>query len=355
MITETLLKTIMQRHRIEAYAYYRLDGDNEETVFKREEWLESRIQNLECTPKESRFLRYGADAHHAVKSILVALFPYDTARASQNAIGKVDGFAYGFDYHICIKHALQGVLQEIETVSEPLNDAQIHVDTSPFIDREIAFYGGLGRYGKNHCLINPIFGTQFFIGYIAFETQPNFDSAINLRIDAEKSLYPLCEGCSLCNRACPVNICSGPLGDASVCVGMLTQTKRTLTLFELEAMGKQLYGCSLCQRACPANRLSVASYFKAFDDEPIELRTLLGLSNKAFKKMYGHMAFAWRPVNVYKRNALVNLAWYGTAEDMDYLLLHKEMLTQPFLLDVYTWTVETMQKRLKYCDIFRNA
>lgn len=355
MMTQKKIEQLMQTLGIEQYAYYCIEGENEKAILKREQWLSQRIQHLECTSRESRFLRFGDNAHHDVKSVLVALFPYDIMRASQNDIGVVDGFAYGFDYHVSIQKSLERVVDEVETLCDQPTGAQIHVDTSPFIDREIAFYGGLGLYGKNHFLIHPKYGTRFFIGYVTFETTAVIEPIVGVTLDLERFEYPLCKQCKRCNQACPVSICTAPLGDASICVGLLTQTKRTLNPNEREAIGKQLYGCSICQRVCPANAGEVQSFFKHFDDYPLDIRALLTLSNKGFKTSFGHMAFAWRPVNVYKRNILINYAWYGNALDMDYLLSISEQLNHPFLIEVFAWAIETMQKRLKYCDIFRNA
>lgn len=39
-------------------------------------------------------------------------------------------------------------------------------DTSPMVDRWLAYAAGLGFFGRNHCLIHPLFGSYVTIGAI---------------------------------------------------------------------------------------------------------------------------------------------------------------------------------------------
>ena len=90
--------------------------------------------------------------------------------------GKIEPFAWGFDYHIEVKSRLMALVQALEKVTnENFENVLYCVDNSPFNDREVAFHAGLGRIGMNHLLINDALGSQCFIGYIVIPKTLNID------------------------------------------------------------------------------------------------------------------------------------------------------------------------------------
>lgn len=342
----------MTNYGIEHYAFYAIDGANEVQIYKREVQLSKLIQNLECTPKENRFLRYGVSNEEKVCSILTVLFPYEVKRHSNNSIGIVDGFAYGFDYHKDIQATLKGVLKELSQKCEADLRGEVFVDTSPYIDREVAFYAGLGVYGKNGFLIHPVLGTRFFIGYIAFYNDEISKWVDSKQLDLSKTQYNECDGCTRCETACPVGICGGIDNDASKCIGMLTQTKRKLLASEKVAIHRQLYGCSICQQVCPSNQELIKPFFSTFKDTTIDIWTLLTMTNKAFKGAFGHMAFSWRSLWIYKRNVLINLGNCGGEEELTKLQncnlsMGGTLENDSNLGEIYKWSISEMKKRLK--------
>lgn len=349
-MTGDLLYQIMALQGIEIYTFYALTGDNERLVFNREKSLKPFIKNYECSPTGNRFLRLEVPEEDWVKGILVALFPYDMDAASENELGVVDGFSYGYDYHVEIKNKMQLILEDFKSLFHYQGDAEICVDNSPYMDREIALYGGLGKYGKNQMLYHPHYGSQFFIGYIAFKEEVQGSIFAAHRIDLSDVQVRACRTCTKCQEACPVNICKGENPDASKCVGMLTQTKRKLSEAEKVAMGKQLYGCSLCQKVCPLNKKKPFPLIKSNSQEKpltVDIEKLLLMTNRDFKTAYGHMGFSWRSLWVYKRNALINMGNFGGIEALMFLKDKAQFAKDPHLSEDYFWAISKLQKRLK--------
>src|SRR5699024_8708368 len=66
-----------------------------------------------------------------------------------------------------------------------------------------------------------------------------------------------------------------------------------------------VWGCDRCQTACPHNQGAALSPLPEFREDLIPSLTpqdLAGLSNKAFRRTYGHRAFAWRGIAPLRRN-----------------------------------------------------
>lgn len=350
MMDRDFLNELMIEHGLDAYAFYHLSGVNEATVYNREKTLSSTIRQYECTPAGNRFLRYEVPEEKHIKAILVVLFPYDMEASSENKLGVVDGFSYGYDYHVDIKNKLQSVFEAFKAHFQYEGEAEICVDNGIYIDREIALYGGLGQYGKNQMLFHPQYGSQFFIGYLAFKKEVDAVGLTAHHIDLKEIQIKACQTCSKCEVACPVHICSGENSDASKCVGMLTQTKRPLSMDEKKAIGRQLYGCSICQKVCPLNRkkpLPVVKIHTEAEGVPIDVKKILLMNNRAFKATYGHMAFSWRSLWVYKRNALINMGNFGRADALEFLKAHPHLGEDENLSGDYFWAISEMQKRLK--------
>jgi len=63
--------------------------------------------------------------------------------------------------------------------------------------KELAYYAGLGQYGKNTLLINPRFGSDFKIQALFTEERLKYDSPMASR------KYPNCKDCNQCIELCP--------------------------------------------------------------------------------------------------------------------------------------------------------
>ena len=225
------------------------------------------------------------------------------------------------------------------------------VDTSDYIDRELAFLCGLGNYGKNQMLIHPDLGTQFHIGHLYIILNARVDHLLS-RMESEtelnrRRLYRGCQNCEKCVKACPAQICGTIQMNRLKCISYLTQTKKKLTFKEMKMIGNKLYGCDICQNVCPANLLQNKSsvnplnidHWQLSDFEGIELLETLRLSQRAFKRQYGERGFAWRGVKIFKRNVLIAMGNSGDHIFYEKLQAFSEFKEDDFLKPYYEYAL----------------
>lgn len=165
---------------------------------------------------------------------------------------------------------------------------EIHCDTSPLADRYMAYLAGLGIFGKNRALINPIWGSYTNIGTLL----------TNLDLPPDKPMVGTCMSCNRCIQSCPGQSLGGKEFRYQTCKSYLTQKKGELPDDEVAIIQKSplLWGCDICQDVCPHNRnvpmtpikefRRIAPYIKPDELEP--------MTNRQFKEAFGHRAFAWR-------------------------------------------------------------
>lgn len=260
--------------------------------------------------------------------VFCVLLPYTKEQRRRKARKRgvhsyIEPFAWMVDYHRDVREILERLLNWLKNSSLSYlysDDYELCVDTSGYDDRLIAEKCGVGVRGKNGLIINKRYGTQHFIGYVVFQSLPSPPSVIENFLNEGKWIPPTshCENCDRCVRACPTQALT--LG-VHKCLSFITQSSDEIEEEMRVRLGDRLYGCSVCQNVCPHNR--------AFDmedetksgggDSYVDPYEILALSNKEFKRKYGHMGFAWRPVRIYKRNALINIGNTGTEEDISKL------------------------------------
>lgn len=312
--------------------------------------------------------------------ILCVSFPYfhltsDEAPAENQNIttpAYVDHFAWGYDYHNSVKLELESVVSQICSSKDPALQVlsqlsyKLCVDNTGYDDRLIALYAGIGKVGKNRLIISKD-GSKIFIGYIIFWLEDAFDKLpYNLEIPIpnhklDSSLlsynnlpdifrYPPCGNCNLCVRACPARSLPATLqGEAEFsesdgilrCISYLTQTDNIDVSLE-PLIGSRLYGCSICQDVCPANKK-----LKKMRTNFVDPREIILLSNRAFKRKYGHMAFAWRPARIYRRNAYIILGNAGSLSDAQWLdSLDLEEMGRPDEVQICERAIKRIKERI---------
>jgi epoxyqueuosine reductase len=184
----------------------------------------------------------------------IALWKYP--RALQKKHEPIAAYAHGKDYHITIGATLREMAAE--TGGQPF------VDSLPIAERELAAMAGLGFIGKNTMLINPKFGSGFFIGGILL----NKDGLEPIpRITSTP-----CAKCRRCIDACPSKaLTEDGFLDARRCASYLTIEHRGEFSEEQRKWARHsIFGCDICQRVCPYNTKHLAEsepYFSPDESE----------------------------------------------------------------------------------------
>jgi len=263
-----------------------------------EEKLNNRIQNNQYTGMEEPDVKKRIDPKltlNDAKSIIVCLFPYFTGHRQESNLSK---YAYSKDYHKIVMNKLEKICDFLKERIENFH-YKAYVDNGPLVDRHLAYIAGLGFYGQNNMLINPIYGSYVFIGYIINNYGFEYDSPIG------KS----CADCKMCIKKCPGNAFLDNYGMNPLrCISYITQKKGPLTEEEMRIMlageGK-VFGCDICQDVCPHNKDVKITPIREFYEDHIynvDRNELENMSNREFKRRYGDRAFSWRGKNVILRN-----------------------------------------------------
>jgi epoxyqueuosine reductase len=233
------------------------------------------------------------------KSFIVILESYNDISMKVNngdIRGNISMAAVSTDYHITVMDKLKKLEEFLQSQVEC--KTKCYVDISPFSDRAIAKRAGLGFIGKNSMLITQNYGSKVFIGYILtdYYIEPDENT---LKID--------CYNCDKCVKACPTGaINNNGQIDCNRCISYLTQHRGNISDELKRKMGQQVYGCDVCQRVCPYNRvdnkesINIINPYPAYD-------SILGISNKEFKKTYSLTASGWRGKKLLQRNAIIGL------------------------------------------------
>jgi epoxyqueuosine reductase len=186
----------------------------------------------------------------------VALWEYP--RALQKKHESIAAYAHGKDYHITIGAVLQ------ERAAEA--GGQPFVDSLPIAERELAAMAGLGFIGKNTMLINPKFGSGFFIGGVLLNTDLG---ALHTPLEQPQNG---CSKCRKCIDACPNSaLTENGFLDSRKCASYLTIEHRGEFSEEQKKWARHsIFGCDICQRVCPYNAKHLAEsepYFSPDESE----------------------------------------------------------------------------------------
>lgn len=253
-----------------------------------------------------------------VKSIIAVGLPYSIppkkgGDSTGSLSGTISGSVAGEDYHRVIRSKLQKLAEYISGRVEYFK-YYIMVDTGPLVDREIAFRSGIGWYGKNCSIISPEYGSGIFLG----------EMLTNIDLEPDESVERDCRGCNLCIENCPTGALVEPyVLDAKKCVSYLTQMRGVVPRDLRSKMGTSIYGCDRCQQCCPYNtEVKAGSYMQNL----IAIKQLLEMDRREFQEKHGTKAFAWRGLNVLKRNAVIAL---GNLKSQEGLPLLEKALKHP--------------------------
>ncbi|KPU27099.1 4Fe-4S ferredoxin [Caloranaerobacter sp. TR13] len=252
--------------------------------------------------------------------------------------GRLSKSSWGIDYHNVLYGKLESLVSHLKKIKDI--EYKIFVDTGPLVDREIAKRAGIGWYGKNCLIINDEYGSFIFIGYII----------TNLEIEVDSESVSNCGNCRLCLDACPTKALEDDyILNPKKCISYLTQTKEKIPYELRDKMNTKIYGCDTCQLVCPKNKNARKGKTKEFIPKVtggyLDIVEMFNLSNKEFKRKYGHMAGSWRGKNILKRNCIIAL---GNLRDKRAIeLLSKALGDSSLMIREYSaWALMKIDRKL---------
>lgn len=157
----------------------------------------------------------------------------------------IASYAQDDDYHYVLKQKMQSINRDLSSLF-PEHTFLGHTDSSPILERDLAYQAGLGWFGKNSCLIDRKHGSFFFI------------SEIITSLDLSTLKAPSLDHCGTCRRcieACPTEaLLPNRTMDATRCISYWTIESKSIPPLEIRSqMGDLFFGCDICQDVCPWN------------------------------------------------------------------------------------------------------
>ena len=231
------------------------------------------MENYEDKRLDPRLLMPG------VKSIICVALNY----APSQPVKGFANYAIGKDYHDIVKQKLYQLAQILAPLTPPLGGSpnlteslpqgggregafRAFSDSAPILERYWAMKAGLGFIGKNHQLIIPGMGSQFFLGELF----------VDIELEPDAPCRQHCGNCHRCIDACPTGALAPltpPMGGStsrteslpqggglegafhsSLCLSYLTiENRGDIPEEAAQKMGETFYGCDRCQQVCPWN------------------------------------------------------------------------------------------------------
>jgi epoxyqueuosine reductase len=259
--------------------------------------------------------------------------------AGGDLTGRVARYAQ-VDHYALLIAGLQEVADRLKSAGYR---AVVLCDDNAIVDREIAYLGGLGWFGKNANLLVPGAGSYFVLGCVV----------TNAEYPVSTPVADGCGGCVRCLDSCPTGaICAPGVIDANRCLAWLVQQGGTFPEEFRVALGDRMYGCDDCQESCPPTiRFSSRRPAAVPEGTPVmdrvDLREFFTASDDDLLRRYGRWYVADRNPRWWRRNALIIIG--NTATEADHWvsgLLHEYAAgDDPILAEHAQWALNRLGDR----------
>jgi epoxyqueuosine reductase len=252
------------------------------------------------------------------RSVIVAARSYladgEPARPA-GAQARVARYAW-IDHYGPLRAGLRSIAGRLRAAGER---AIAFADDNSVVDREVAYLGGLGWFGKNANLLVAGAGSWFVLGSVV--TTAAFDDEV---ADA-----PVADGCGSCRRCidiCPTGAIVAPgVIDGRRCLAWVLQRPGSIPVELRAAVGDRIYGCDDCQEACPPTvrlgrrHVRPLSELAATTNDGVQawvdVIDLLDADDETLLQRHGRWYIAGRDPRWLRRNALVVLGNVGDGND----------------------------------------
>ena len=242
------------------------------------------------------------------QSILVAARSYladDAHPRPPGAQARVARYAW-VDHYAPLRVGLKALALRLRSAGER---AVVFADDNSVVDREVAYLGGLGWFGKNANLLVPGAGSWFVLGSVV--TTASLPTGT-----------PAPDGCGSCTRcidACPTGAIVAPgVIDANRCLAWVLQRPQAIPVALRKAVGDRIYGCDDCQDACPPTVRLGRRHARSIGVDVqawVDVLDLLEADDSSVLDRYGRWYIAGRDPRWLRRNALVVLGNTGDGSD----------------------------------------
>ncbi|MBT2260783.1 tRNA epoxyqueuosine(34) reductase QueG [Bacillus safensis] len=241
--------------------------------------------------------------------------------------------SWGTDYHVVLKKKLDMLEEFLRSKHVDIRTKSM-VDTGELSDRAVAERAGIGFSAKNCMIITPEFGSYVYLA----------EMITNVPFEPDEKIEDQCGTCNKCVDSCPTGALVNPGQlNSQRCISFLTQTKGFLPDEFRSKIGNRLYGCDTCQTVCPINKGKDFHLHPEMEPDPEIakplLKPLLTISNREFKKKYGHVSGSWRGKKPIQRNAILALAHFKDTSALPVLieLMHKD--PRPVIRGTAAWAI----------------
>lgn len=279
------------------------------------------------------------------QTVICLAYPYPlitpTARKDQ---GRIASYALSQDYHITVSELADKLVTKISQLLGDQLLAQVHLDTSPILEKSYARQAGMGWIGRNSLLIHPIHGSSLFLCEIL----------INIPIEPDPPFtMDGCQNCQRCLKACPTQVILPNRSiDARHCLSYLTIENRGEIPEQFrQAMGNRIFGCDQCQLACPYNKqakTTVSNNWQTTINPTPELTDCFAMTEEEFRSHFKQNPVLRAKFTGFRRNIAIAMGNSKNPEFLNVLHQARETEANPIVAEAIAWAISRLETQVKH-------